>query len=354
MNRPFVQNHLFDREIQIIAGSIGAIQSLFLMIASLPGRRNRQQLILGAFFLAVTFRIIKSLLWISLDSMPLWAINAGFLAHSLTGPLLFLYTSRTLAFSMKAARTSLHFIPSILLLGLLFKLPLDKFWYQGGYAVLLSQQMAYVLASLAILLWYHRKNRQTTGLESTVQTWLLLLVSGSLLLQAAYFSNYILGLTPYLLGPVLYAPLVYMASWYALRHPELLSDKAAQEKYKNIKAGEGTLRACESRLMSLMANEKPYLNHSCTLGGVAKEIKTPAYLLSHLINSRFGTSFPDFINQLRVEKAKELLNQPEYKRFKISCIAHECGFSSLSSFNAAFKKFTGQTPSGFRESLPDL
>ena len=80
----------------------------------------------------------------------------------------------------------------------------------------------------------------------------------------------------------------------------------------------------------------------------------PAYLVSHVINSRHNKNFPEYINELRIKEAKELLNNPDYKRFKIAFISRECGFNSLSAFNAAFKKFTGLTPSGFRQRLPDL
>lgn len=354
MNQSHTLKLKFDKEIQVIIGSIAAMQAIYLGILSLLGRGNRQQLILSAFFLAVTLRILKSLLWLSLDSLPIWVINIGFLAHSLTGPLLLLYTFRSLPHARKSNAALLHFIPSICLLGLVFSLTLDDFWYQGGYSFLLFHQMTYVLASLLYVLWYYRKSPQTKGSEKTKYTWLFLLVSGSFLLQATYFSNYVLGLTPYLLGPVLYAPLVYLASWYAFKHPELFSSQEACHKYKNIKATEESLQACEYRLQELMARESPFLNHGCTLNRIARKINTPSYLLSHLINSRFSSSFPDYINQLRIEKAKELLTRPDYARFKISCIAHECGFNSLSSFNAAFKKFTGRTPSGFREGLSNL
>jgi AraC-like DNA-binding protein len=145
-----------------------------------------------------------------------------------------------------------------------------------------------------------------------------------------------------------------MASIFAFRHPEVLRNTSVHKKYKHINAGEHTLQDCEEKLEKFMAGTKPYLSQSCTLPRVAQNIDTPAYLVSHVINERHNKNFPDYINELRIEKAKELLINPEYKQYKIAFIARECGFNSLSAFNAAFKKFTGLTPSRYKERLPDL
>ncbi|MBL8172151.1 MAG: AraC family transcriptional regulator, partial [Acidobacteria bacterium] len=61
-------------------------------------------------------------------------------------------------------------------------------------------------------------------------------------------------------------------------------------------------------------------------------------------------SFTDLINAYRVEDAKRRLLDPTWKHYSILAIAEEAGFSSKSTFNAVFKKHTGQTPSEFRAS----
>jgi AraC-like DNA-binding protein len=62
-----------------------------------------------------------------------------------------------------------------------------------------------------------------------------------------------------------------------------------------------------------------------------------------------GTSFYDFINTYRVEKAKQLLTEGAYRNAKVIHIAYDSGFSHKSTFLRSFKKVTGHTPSEFRK-----
>ena len=59
-----------------------------------------------------------------------------------------------------------------------------------------------------------------------------------------------------------------------------------------------------------------------------------------------GMTFTDYLNRLRIEKAKNLLANPHKH---ISEIAFEVGFESLSQFNRSFKRITGETPTRFRK-----
>ena len=59
-------------------------------------------------------------------------------------------------------------------------------------------------------------------------------------------------------------------------------------------------------------------------------------------------TFVDYLSRVRVEKAKNLLQNPG---LRVSEIAYDVGFESLSQFNRAFKRITGLTPSYFRKDL---
>ena len=61
-----------------------------------------------------------------------------------------------------------------------------------------------------------------------------------------------------------------------------------------------------------------------------------------------GITFVDYLTRLRIEKSKSLLLNP-HKR--ISEIAYEVGFESLTQFNRSFKKYAGMTPTKHREQL---
>ena len=60
-------------------------------------------------------------------------------------------------------------------------------------------------------------------------------------------------------------------------------------------------------------------------------------------------NFYDLINGYRVDEAKRLLVNPENKNYTILSVGFEAGFNSKTTFNTVFKKFTGLTPTDFRE-----
>mgnify|MGYP000162098806 CR=1 FL=1 len=100
-----------------------------------------------------------------------------------------------------------------------------------------------------------------------------------------------------------------------------------------------------NKLDNLVNEEKIYIDPNLTIPRLAEKMQIQPYLLSQIINAQFDKSFPDYINSYRIEDAKKLL---EESSLKISSIASDCGFNSLSSFNLAFKKHTDKTPSQYR------
>ncbi|GAB3783569.1 helix-turn-helix domain-containing protein [Dyella agri] len=109
-----------------------------------------------------------------------------------------------------------------------------------------------------------------------------------------------------------------------------------------------------TRLTQLMDGAAPlYLEPALTIGQVAKRSGYPEYLVSAVINRRFGGTFWDYINRLRVEAARARLADTGDTR-TILDIAYACGFTSKSTFNAAFKRQVGETPSGYRKAAQPL
>ncbi|RQO35599.1 AraC family transcriptional regulator [Chryseobacterium sp. KBW03] len=103
-------------------------------------------------------------------------------------------------------------------------------------------------------------------------------------------------------------------------------------------------------LKNFMTEEEPYLDSSLTIQDLAKQLKIPVKELSALINLYMNKHFFDFINEYRIEKAKEILKDPSQKNLTILEILYTVGFNSKSSFSTSFKKHTGTTPTDFRKS----
>ncbi|WP_299190310.1 helix-turn-helix transcriptional regulator [uncultured Aquimarina sp.] len=95
-------------------------------------------------------------------------------------------------------------------------------------------------------------------------------------------------------------------------------------------------------------DEKLYVNPNLNLELIANNFNVSISHLSKIINKNANQSFTDFINGLRVKRAKKMLSNPEFKNYTIEAIGYESGFNSKSNFYSAFKKETQNTPSAFR------
>ena len=82
-----------------------------------------------------------------------------------------------------------------------------------------------------------------------------------------------------------------------------------------------------------------------SLAQVAKLVNVSANYFSELFHKTTGIRFVDYVARVRVEKAKTMLTD---SRARISEVAYDVGFKSLSQFNRAFKKFAGEAPTAFR------
>ena len=102
---------------------------------------------------------------------------------------------------------------------------------------------------------------------------------------------------------------------------------------------------------NLLIGEKRFLNANLTLDCIAEELHLSKSHLSRIINSELGTGFPEYVNALRVQEAKNYLTNPEFANYTLVAIGLEAGFNSKTTFNNAFKKTTGLTPSEFKNSI---
>lgn len=93
---------------------------------------------------------------------------------------------------------------------------------------------------------------------------------------------------------------------------------------------------------------KIYLESELSLKQLSDHLGAPSYQTSELINRKYKESFFDVINRHRIEEIKRRMEDKAYSHYSILGIAMDCGFNSKSSFNTAFRKFTGTTPSDFR------
>ena len=102
------------------------------------------------------------------------------------------------------------------------------------------------------------------------------------------------------------------------------------------------------KLNEHLKTAKPFLNSELNINQLAEQLEVPTRQLSGVINRDLGQSFFDLINRFRIEEAKRQLLENRDQKLTISEVMYKVGFNSKSSFNTAFKKYTGKTPSAFK------
>lgn len=99
-----------------------------------------------------------------------------------------------------------------------------------------------------------------------------------------------------------------------------------------------------------MRLEKPFTDQQLTLVKLARQLDISENKLSQVINTRTQDNFFEFVNKYRVELVIDKLKGGEHKSSTLLGLAFDSGFNSKASFNSAFKKITGLTPSAFLKS----
>jgi AraC-like DNA-binding protein/ligand-binding sensor protein len=85
-----------------------------------------------------------------------------------------------------------------------------------------------------------------------------------------------------------------------------------------------------------------------SLGQVAASVHTSLFYFCKLFKRHTGVSFTEYVSRLRTEKAKKLLLN---LNLRVSEIAYEVGFQSLTHFNRVFKRILHESPSEYRARL---
>jgi AraC-like DNA-binding protein len=91
-----------------------------------------------------------------------------------------------------------------------------------------------------------------------------------------------------------------------------------------------------------------HMSEDLSLARVAKAVNTSTFYFCKMFKKATGINFTDYLSRVRIEKAKNLLLNPN---LRVSEIAFEVGFQSLTHFNRVFKKILGQSPTQYRAQL---
>ncbi len=325
----------------LILASVGLAQGLFLSFYLLTIKKGNKasNIFLALFLLGITIRVGKSVLNYYLQ-IPNWLGNIGVSGILFAAPSLWFYSitlfNKSKSFTLKEY---LHFAPFVFFVVLIPFVPrngnFESFW---NYGIVVFHLLFYLILSWSNL-YKHRRNT-----SKGIFNWFRNIVIGCTIIWLHYVGNLFDFTFYYIRGPIFYTFLIYAFSYLFLnRHRFNL------QKYSSSNLDVGSSRKLFRKIEKLFEVESVFLDDRLTLNVVSEKLDIKPREVSQAINENTQQNFYEFVNKYRIEKAETLLRDSRYEQEKIATIAYESGFGNVTSFNIAFKKKTGVTPSIFRK-----
>lgn len=220
----------------------------------------------------------------------------------------------------------------------------------------------YTLLYLVAALKLHNGHRQQlmerfSEIEQRSLEWfrpVLFIWGGTWVLYAVEFSLGALGVFWFGSGVVL--PILEVIALAIFIH-KALSQKVLNESEKGLPRAtqpRAALLSIEkmqliaSKLESAMKEDKLFLQDNLSLNKLSESIFETENHISETLSQFLHTKFFQFVNGFRVEEAKKALQNSDKL---VTDIAFDVGFNSKSTFNIAFKKIVGHSPSAYRNLL---
>jgi AraC-like DNA-binding protein len=366
--------------ISILASFQLLFVALFLIMHKKGNKRNNRML--GLIFLLFSLSLGDFAIRISGIEIPnqvLHLIDDGF--FFLYGPLLYLYVRGVVYIDLKIrAKDLLHLIPffvyngylaySILMLDpveqaqitqKIITASLPVWVYIAGISIYIYIFTYLWLADRTVKTYRKVIKSKFSSLKEINLDWLRFIIRSFAAITIIAMIHNVIPV----LGNIifLYVTLILLLIFTflfinrvlvkALNQPEIFAGiefKETAEKYAGSGLTEKEIGNYYSQLLSILENEKLYLNPELVLQDLADHMQSSPKVLSQVINQQSGLNFFDFINSYRCEEVKRIMVDADPK-VTILEIMYEAGFNSKSSFNKEFKKLNGITPTEFRKSI---
>ena len=303
----------------------------------------------------------------------------------LFGPILLLYVD-ALSDKPTLIKTQwLHFIPFILCF--FFKLPVLTYSVTDIQQVIMGEggqhampywrkilegftYPSYFLSHLSIyciLIYgyiYRSASKQNISLQIKIfnykMNWLYLLAFLFMIFVLSLFIYYWMVHLPfftvqhdYYISAVMTIG-IYTIGYLGFQFPDLLSKpirkhRIIHKKYNSSTLTEAAANSLLEKLEKLMSSQHPYRNNELKINDLANMLEATPHHLSQVINEKHHKTFNQYINEFRLKEASAMLRSKEYQDTYIINIAYQVGFNNKTTFNSAFKAFTGMSPSKYRK-----
>ncbi|PWJ42674.1 helix-turn-helix domain-containing protein [Sediminitomix flava] len=337
----------FDNQVIFFFSALGAFNGFLLSFyfAIAAKKRKFSNYFLALLILTLSVRIIKSVFFYFNPQLTTIFIQIGLSACALIGPFLFLYLKQyTTKEKLNWAVHTLPYLTGITILGAVY----SYMGHRGGWSLwivrsIYIQWFIYILLSFRFIKPSLKKLLNRENLKNK-DAWVLSLFFGVTFVWLVYNIGVY---TSYYIGAISFSFVLYIiVLLFVFRNNKQSTFFEEKEKYSNKRIENEVSKMLETGLTNFIENEM-FLAPDMTLEKMANQLNVSKHTLSQFLNENMDKSFSNYVNELRVEKAKERLLT--INNYTIEGIAYECGFNSKSTFYTAFKKVVGLTPAQFRK-----
>ncbi|NVJ50952.1 MAG: AraC family transcriptional regulator [Gammaproteobacteria bacterium] len=363
--------------IYLLALGQGVLVAMVLMFSRAPSAANTpeqtapkpvtsvEHKILFFYILAMMLPLWEGYISLAPDALkPLSIPYLFWLLPWLYGPLLYLYVKAKCRKDFKLTKSDgKHF--TILLFPILVLSTLDSLQQsipllviqRLSWALVFSQMFTYIGFCFSEINRYQKLLANNYSyLEQRNISWLKKLLVGFVLIflldMGVYYLKAFLELRAqwyfhtFVIVESLYVVLI---GFFSFRHPSVDPNSLVEPnpKYEKSSLDPHVAKRLAQRIVELMEHEAWYLQNDLTLQNLAERLNVSSHHLSQVINDQLNMTFYELVNEKRISAAKALLAEEPQAR-TILDIGYEVGFNNKTSFNNAFKKFTGMTPSEYR------
>jgi len=367
----------------------GGVQALLLSLFLLRKKLHQGACVFLLFYLSVMVLQITLKVMSKTWLMANWTLLYSYSSYLplFYGPLVYLFVKYRRSPNNFKPVALLHFLPAAFIIAFITRDNFTQLPETVGFIIFHPLPRLFII--LTSLVVYHvlalkmmKVNMKNPGeyfneLTPVHSRWIkqFILISGFVTICVAFASfalyiNYPQG-HEYRYAFLLLSFFIYWISYTALNQPEVfdivkgsggtriypeipplqLAIYKQNAKYANSTLTNEEAEAIAARLKETIHRDKPYLQTNYSINQLADAVHCSRHHLSQVLNEKMQQSFNDFVNNMRMEEAKRLLQEPRYSSYKIASIAYDSGFNSLSTFNDVFKKHTGKTPSEYRKEL---
>ena len=282
-------------------------------------------------------------------------------------PLFFLYVRTLVSGRAPRPRDLWHGVWLALLLGWMAwcwmagaPLPADGDWNRRWFDPLLFSVALTYLAAAALQVRRYRRwlRARRSDADRLSMRWLAAMTGCQFVIWgiAALHAGSRLPGVDYFLIYAAVAAWVCVVGWFSLGQPPVAEPLGAPRAAPAAEAeAEAEAEAdddprfdeVEARLTRLMSEQALYREPALAIAQLARRSGYPEYLVSAVINRRLGGNFWEYVNRHRIEAVRACLDDADDRRGILE-IAYDAGFTSKSTFNTAFRRIVGATPSAYR------